>query len=405
MSRDPVERPDSSTEVRKPSRVLVIAPTPFFGDRGCHVRIYEEVRAIASLGIDSLIVTYPAGRDLDDVRTVRTPHIPGIAGDPIGFAPGRPVLDMAVLLAANREVTRFQPDLLHAHLHEGIAIGTLLQKWYRLPLVADLQGSLTSEMVDQGVFRDDRLPATLMRSIERWLVRQPTRLVTSSNQVVSLLKAQGVEPHRISPLPDGVDVTVFSPQPRDPELVRTLGLVGKKVVVFLGVLTNYQGVDLLLDVAELFAESDPDIHLLVLGYPNETKYQSKARARGIDSSITFPGRVPYAEAAKFLCLGDVAVSPKRSLTEANGKLLNYMGCGLPVVASDTPVNRELLGEEGIFAPVDDARAFAAELRQLLADPSRAIYLGSALRRRAEENYSWPSLAKHLESVYREAMIR
>ncbi len=405
MSREPVERPDSSAEVRKPSRVLVIAPTPFFGDRGCHVRVYEEVRAIASLGIDSSIVTYPAGRDLDDVRTVRAPYIPGIAGDPIGFAPGRPVLDMAVLLAANREVTRFQPDLLHAHLHEGIAIGTLLQKRHRLPLVADLQGSLTAEMVDQGVFRDDGLPATLMRSIERWLVRQPTRLVTSSNQVVSLLKAQGVEPHRISPLPDGVDVTVFSPQPRDRELVQKLGLVGKKVVVFLGVLTDYQGVDLLLDVAEVFAKSDPDIHLLVLGYPNETKYQSKARARGIDASITFPGRVPYGDAAKFLCLGDVAVSPKRSLTEANGKLLNYMGCGLPVVASDTPVNRELLGEKGVFAPVDDARAFVAELRQLLGDRPRAIDLGSALRRRAEDNYSWPSLAKHLESVYREAMIR
>ena len=104
--------------------------------------------------------------------------------------------------------------------------------------------------------------------------------------------------------------------------------------------------------------------------------------------MTFPGRVPYADAARWLCLGEVAVSPKRSLTEANGKLLNYMACGLPVVASDTPVNRELLDDSGLYAPVDDAEAFAARLGELLADRERARELGAALRHRAEAVYAW-----------------
>ena len=37
-----------------PLRVLVVAPTPFFGDRGCHIRIYEEVRGLAALGVDQV---------------------------------------------------------------------------------------------------------------------------------------------------------------------------------------------------------------------------------------------------------------------------------------------------------------------------------------------------------------
>ena len=119
--------------------------------------------------------------------------------------------------------------------------------------------------------------------------------------------------------------------------------------------------------------------------------------------ITFSGRVPYGEAARWLCLGDVAVSPKRSLTEANGKLLNYMGCGLPVVASDIPVNRELLGEWGLFAPVDDAEAFAKRIQELLTDRGRASQVGAALRRRAEAMFAWPMLAERLELVYREAL--
>ena len=57
--------------VRDPLRVLVIAPTPFFGDRGCHVRIYEEVRGLMARGIEVRVVTYPTGRDLDGIETVR----------------------------------------------------------------------------------------------------------------------------------------------------------------------------------------------------------------------------------------------------------------------------------------------------------------------------------------------
>ena len=383
--------------------MLVIAPTPFFGDRGCHVRIYEEIRALGALGVESVVVTYPTGQDFPDVRTVRAWAIPGIHAGPLGFSPGRPVLDLAVLLAAHREIQRFSPHLLHAHLHEGIAIGVVLRAWHRLPLVADLQGSLTAEMVDQGVMGSRGVMATLMGAVERWLVRRPDRTLTSSSHGVPLLTAQGVDRRSVTSLPDGVDLEAFRPEPADPALVERLGLVGKRTVVFLGVLTDYQGVDLLLDIAAIMAPTNPDVHVLVLGYPNEERYRAEAKARGLDEVMTFPGRVPYADAAQWLGVGAVAVSPKRSVTEANGKLVNYMACGLPVVASDLPVNRELLGESGVYAPIDDAEAFAARISELLADPERAREIGAALRMRAETEFAWPSLAKQLEGTYRDMM--
>lgn len=383
--------------------MLVIAPTPFFGDRGCHVRIYEEIRALGALGVESVVVTYPTGQDVPDVRTVRAWAIPGIHAGPLGFSPGRPVLDLAVLLAAHREIQRFSPHLLHAHLHEGIAIGVVLRAWHRLPLVADLQGSLTAEMVDQGVMGSRGVMATLMGAVERWLVRRPDRTLTSSSHGVPLLTAQGVDRRSVTSLPDGVDLEAFRPEPADPALVERLGLVGKRTVVFLGVLTDYQGVDLLLDIAAIMAPTNPDVHVLVLGYPNEERYRAEAKARGLDEVMTFPGRVPYADAAQWLGVGAVAVSPKRSVTEANGKLVNYMACGLPVVASDLPVNRELLGESGVYAPIDDAEAFAARISELLADPERAREIGAALRMRAETEFAWPSLAKQLEGTYRDMM--
>ncbi len=386
-----------------PLKTLVIAPTPFFGDRGCHIRIYEEVRALARRGVESLVVTYPTGRNLPDVAIERAQALPGVQAAALGPSLARPVLDAMLWRAVRRAARRFQPDLLHAHLHEGILIGAWARRRLGLPLLADLQGSLTAELVDHAFLRERGLLTSTARRLEAWLVRRPDRILTSSAHVVSLLTAQGVPPETITPFPDGVDLDAFRPRPPDPELVTRLGLTGKRVVVFLGVLTSYQGVDLLLDAVPRVVRAVGDVHFLIMGYPNEDRYRARVQASGLAASVSLPGRIDYAEAARWICLGEVAVSPKRSLSEANGKLLNYMACGRAVVASDTPVNRELLGEAGTYAPVGDATGLADRIIELLRQPGLTRARGASLRRRAEQGFGWPALAARLEAVYRELL--
>ncbi len=385
--------------VRDPLRVLVIAPTPFFGDRGCHVRIYEEVRGLMARGIEVRVVTYPTGRDLDGIETVRARDWFGVKAAALGPTRGRPLLDLAVLDACRRVMRDFRPHLIHGHLHEGIAIGAALRAWYGMPLIADLQGSLTEELTDHGFIAGRGMLRRLTSCGERWLVRRPDRLVTSSAHGAALLARQGGSEDRIVPLPDGVDVGIFRPGRPDVELAHRLGLGRKRIIVFLGVLTEYQGVDLLLDAVPAVIRQRPDAHFLVMGFPNEAHYRSLAAARGIGQAVTFTGRVPYEQAPRWINLGEIAVSPKRSLTEANGKLLNYMACGRPVVASDTPVNREMLGEAGVYVAVGDAAALAARLVEMLVDPGEARARGAALRVRAEEEFAWPVLIERLEALY------
>lgn len=381
-------------------RVLVIAPTPFFGDRGCHVRIYEEVRGLATLGIETRVVTYPTGRDPAGVAITRARAWLDADAGLLGPSWGRTILDLSMLAICRRVLRDFKPHVLHVHLHEGIAIAWVLRALYGTPLVADLQGSLVSELSDHGVLAGDGWLTRVVGYVERWLVRRPDRIVVSSQHGVSLLTAQGAGTATTETLPDGVDVDVFRPQPADPTLVRKLGLKGKRVVVFLGVLTAYQGVDLLLDAVPEVIRNRPDAHFLVMGYPNETHYRDVVRARGIAHAVTLPGRIPYEEAARWLNLGDVAVSPKQSLTEANGKLANYMACGLPVVASDTPVNREFLADDGIYTACGDAYSLAARLTDLVADRDEALRRGAALRQRALQHFSWPVLIKRIDRLYR-----
>src|SRR6476469_3553387 len=100
-------------------RVLAIAPTPFFSDYGCHVRILEEICALRPHGVDASVVTYPFGRDIPGVRIRRAAPL----GRPRPVQPGSSMrkfsMDAALAACALRAARAEQPDLIHGHLHEG----------------------------------------------------------------------------------------------------------------------------------------------------------------------------------------------------------------------------------------------------------------------------------------------
>jgi glycosyltransferase involved in cell wall biosynthesis len=175
------------------------------------------------------------------------------------------------------------------------------------------------------------------------------------------------------------------------------------VIVYLGLLAEYQGTGLLLQtMARLLARHD-DAHLLLMGFPNVERYRKQAELLGIASSVTFTGRMPYEQAPQMLALGDVAVSPKLSLTEGAGKLLNYMAVGLPVVSFDTPVAREYLGGHGMYAAPGDVAEFAQQLEYALfcegVDRQRVAERAARLRQRAVTNYRWDCVADEITRVY------
>lgn len=139
------------------TKILMLAPTSFFGDYGCHVRILEETLALQKLGHQIRIVTYPLGRDLPGLDIRRTVPLPWHANYEVGSSPHKFILDALLASRAIRSAAEFRPDLIHAHLHDGALIGGLVATMMRVPLVFDFQGSLTGEMIDHH-FLDTRGP-------------------------------------------------------------------------------------------------------------------------------------------------------------------------------------------------------------------------------------------------------
>jgi glycosyltransferase involved in cell wall biosynthesis len=395
-----------SPAVPGPFRVLKVAPTSFFADYGCHVRILEEARALQNYGSQVTVCTYPAGRDVEGVSTIRSIGLPFGRDIRVGSSGHKFYLDALLSTASLRAALSYRPDVIHGHLHEGALIGLAVSRAVRCPLVFDFQGSLTAEMVDHGFLSTTSRAYRPLRWLEGKICHLADAIVTSSVPAADLLVQKfGCSPNKIIPVPDGVDTAAFLPtwSYEDDERYRlrsALGIpAGRRVVAYLGLLAEYQGSGVLLRAAARVVAARPDVHFLLMGYPGESRYRELAVQLGIGGSTTFTGRVPYERAARYLAAGDFAVAPKLSLTEANGKLLNYMAVGLPTVAFDSAVNRDILGIDGVFARLGDEEDLSRQLIRLLDDPSDAAARARALRRRAEEHFSWAAAARTILDVY------
>ena len=386
----------------------MIAPTPFFADRGCHVRIYEEARVLQSLGNRVRIYTYHNGRDTPGIEIKRIMNIPWYKKLEAGPSWHMLYLDTLLLLRILRDGICEKPDIIHAHLHEGALLGSIYKKFKRVPLIFDCQGSLTEELVDHNFLKKGSLFFKFIRRVEKIICNFADAIVVSSTNSANFFKEEfEFRESKIFLVSDSVDGGKFKVS-NCINLKKELKLpLDKKIVVYLGLLNKYQGIDYLLEVIHYIVKVKKNrrVHFFIMGYPAVEKYKKIALSKGISDNITFTGRIDYEKVSQYLSLGDIAVSLKISKTESNGKLYNYMAMGLPTVVFDTPVNREILGEGGIYVKLNDYLSFAEKIEHLLQNKELRKTLGEKLRERVVNNYSWEKAGKRIMEVYEEVLER
>jgi glycosyltransferase involved in cell wall biosynthesis len=127
----------------------------------------------------------------------------------------------------------------------------------------------------------------------------------------------------------------------------------------------------------------PDVHLALAGVgPEEEPLLALAAAKGVRGRLHLLGELPRQQIADFLAAGDVYVFPSR--TETFGLAVAEAAiAGLPVVANDLPVLREVLGEAALYADAERPEALAAAVLQVRSDPALAASLVQAGRQLAE----------------------
>ena len=303
-----------------------------------------------------------------------------------------------------RVLARNRFDVIHAHLHEGALIASVLARPWGVPVVFDYQGSLTDELLQHRFVKPHSAACAFFRRVERIANRMPHAVLTSTRRAAEALRSELGSRALVEALPDGVNAHAFRPDvvsaQQRIQLRAQWGIEpDEPVVVFLGLLAQHQGIRNLIEAAAILKAEGRRARWLVMGYPGMQEWRRAASAAGVLPEVVFTGRVAYANAPLMLSLGDVAIAPKLSLTEGSGKILNYMAMALPTVAFDTPAQREYLGSLGVYAPIGDSAALARGVAGLLDQPRRRRVLGEQLRRVAVQHFSWDRAAATMTSLY------
>ncbi|MBI4406910.1 MAG: glycosyltransferase [Candidatus Kerfeldbacteria bacterium] len=326
--------------------VLVIAPTPYFSDRGCHIRIYEETKIIQSLGYHVTMVTYPLGRDLGTATIQRTKALPWYHKTTAGPAWSKLLLDIQLGWLAYRAIKKDRPILIHAHLHESMWLAWLLKQRWHIPVVLDLQSSLPAELKSYGGIW--KLLAPLAKWYERWALWVADVVIASSAKV---------SPQAIV-VADGIASRLTTAVTQQYDLVYSGG-IGKQ-----------KGTDQLFQALEIIAQQRPITVLII----------AQGKPQQLPPYITWLEHVPYEQLLPLLAKAKIGIEPKPlHSTEGSGKLLNYLAAGI------TPVT----------LPVDGptAAGLARDIIAVLAgQPSKPVTY-----------VTWESNAAILKQVYASAL--
>ncbi len=129
-------------------KIIMIAPTLFLSDRGCHTRIYGEITALQKLGHEIRLVTYGLGREMDGIETIRCFNFPWYKKLGAGPSVWKILLLPFIIFRAIKAIKLYKPDIVHAHLHEGAFAARVCRLFCRRPqYIFDCQGSLSGEIV------------------------------------------------------------------------------------------------------------------------------------------------------------------------------------------------------------------------------------------------------------------
>jgi len=270
--------------------------------------------------------------------------------------------------AARRFVEGLAPDIVHAHY--VTSYGYLAARVGRQPLVMTAWGS-------DLLVTPKHNP--LLRALTGWTLRRADLVTGDSNDLVEAARAYRPRAP-VERIHWGVDLDRFGAAP-------WAGKSGFGIVSLRSWEPNYR-IEVIVEACAQLLKRRPGLPLrlhLLGGGPLETALRAQVQALGLQAQVTFHGRVGDAEMQAVMAGCKVSVSvPESDATSV--AMLESMACGLAVVASDLPANREWLGDaDDLRVPVGDAAGLCAALDRLADDDARARRLGQINRQRIERD--------------------
>ena len=237
--------------------------------------------------------------------------------------------------------------------------------------------------------------------IEQRCLDAADAIVVPSPVIAAALERRRVPATRIHVIPNGADLPPPTPRPEG---------APARYLLYFGALQPWQGLDTALRALGRLSDDLEDLALVVCASVHRRKakpYRRLAARLGVEERVHWHFALPEAELAPWREHALASLAPLRDCSRnvAQGcaplKVLESMASGVPVVASDLPVVRQLMddGGQGLLVAADRPGEIARAVRMLLDFPDRAAIMGAAGRTRVAERFSWDASVAALGDLY------
>ncbi len=276
-------------------------------------------------------------------------------------------------------------DIIHSNWTLSAAAAWMGRSYHRRPIVVTVHGS--------DIFQAAKIP--VIAQITRKTLTACDHIIAVGRSLAQATVQLGVSSQCIEVLPDGVDVTRYSPSTdRAP------------VILFVGSLIERKGIRYLLEAWSQIASGYSHMQLVLIGEGSQRKeLEQFTRSLGLAGRVQFLGAQPPAQVAEWMRRAQLFVLP--SVEEGLGVvLLEALASGTPCVATDVGGIPDVVTPDvGVLVPPRNPEALADAIQSILSHQEHWGELSAHARQRAVEQYSWEVIGARLMGIYRSVLAR
>ncbi len=289
----------------------------------------------------------------------------------------------------------------------GIA-GYWLGRIRRCPVVVNIQDLYPKTVIDLGLLKN-KLLIKISKMMESFIYRQADLLTVHSDGNKKYVDEHGALASEI--VHNWVDAGLIKPGPKDNEFSRTYKLTDKFVVSFAGVMGFAQGLDVVIEAANLLKDEQQIIFLLVGDGVKQAGLARKAKQLELENVVFVPTqplkKYPQVLQASDVCL--VTLRQDLAAPAVPGKLLSIMASGKPVLASvplagDAPKVIEHY-QAGLTVAAGEPELLAQALIKLYNNASLREKMGQNGRNAALEVFSREKAVEHYDRIFNKLLER
>lgn len=314
-------------------------------------------------------------------------------------------------------VKRHRFDIVYARNTMIGVIGFLIKKMWKSKLVFEVNGISSEELrliENQLSTESKRLRSIIkvLQYLEFFVIRKADAVIAVTQGIKDYLINHGVDKNKVWVIENGANTELFKPI-KDGNVLKKLRNRLRiddngNIVLFVGNLAPWQGIEYLLRAATIIIKRNPKTKFLIVGDGiMRNKLKSLVKELNIVEDVIFTGTVPYENVPEYINISDVCVAPfthvrNESMGLSPLKIYEYLACGKPVVASNIKGVGDLLrnSNSGIEVVPEDPTELANAIIKLLKDEQLMEQMGDYGRKLVVKNYSWEITAKKTIDVFR-----